>query len=162
MTPLRRESSQNVLGDHLGTHDELSSTEYVKVPTIDGSFTHIEARKVSASEWLRKLVQKGLQQIGSKEAAEAALHAVTISGTEAWKAAACRLVVLYRAFTADPVRPHMSEEIFFWRYITEAQLMASWNALSNCCCRACSTSLACRGWCMSDSCIHTKISSRCR
>ena len=67
-------------------------------------------------------MREGLQHSGAKEAAEEALHAVTVSGTEACKAAARRLVVLYRAFTADPVRPHISEATFIWRYITEAQL----------------------------------------
>ena len=38
------------------------------------------------------------------------------------KAGARRLEVLYRAFTADPVRPRLSEATFFRRYITEAQL----------------------------------------
>ena len=30
--------------------------------------------------------------------------------------------MLYWAFTADPVRPYVSEATFCWRYITEAQL----------------------------------------
>ena len=43
MTPLRREVLQGVLADHLGTYDELLSTELVEVSTIDGSFTQTEA-----------------------------------------------------------------------------------------------------------------------
>lgn len=33
-----------------------------------------------------------------------------------------RLVLVYRAYTTDPVRPHISEAGFFWRDITEQQL----------------------------------------
>ena len=51
--PLRRELLQDVLDDHLGTYDEPFSTELAEVPTIDSSLTHIEARNVSVTEWLR-------------------------------------------------------------------------------------------------------------
>ena len=35
----------------------------LEVPMIDGSFTRIEARKASATEWLRKLVHKGVAAV---------------------------------------------------------------------------------------------------
>ena len=61
-------------------------------------------------------------QSGAREAAAAALNDITVGEAEAWKAAARRLVLAYRAHTADPVRPHISEAGLFWRYITEEQL----------------------------------------
>ena len=90
MTPLRRELLQEIIGDHLGTYDEMLSNEMVEVPAIDGSFSRIPAHELSATEWLRKLVREGQQQSGGWEAAETALNAITVSGSEAWKAAARR------------------------------------------------------------------------
>ena len=62
-------------------------------------------------------MREGLQQSGSEEAAEVELHAVTVRGTEAWKAAARPLVVLYRAFHSRPgpyshVRSDIALEIY--------------------------------------------------
>ena len=122
MTPLRRELLQDMIGDHLATYDEMSSGDPVEVPGIDGSFSQVPAADVSVTEWLRKLVREGLQQAGGREAAERALNDITVRDAEAWKAAARRLVVVYRALIADPVLPHISEATFFWRYITEQQL----------------------------------------
>ena len=122
MTPLRRELLQEFIGDHLGTHDELTSTEIVEVPAIDGSFARVQSQEVSATEWLRKLVREGMLQSGAREAAAAALNNIKVGEAEAWKAASRRLVLVYRAYLADPVRPHISEATYFWRYINEEQL----------------------------------------
>ena len=67
-------------------------------------------------------MREGLQQSGANEAAEEALHAATVSGTEACEAVARRLVVLYRAFMADPGRPYISEATITLGYMTQAQL----------------------------------------
>ena len=151
MTPLRSELLQ-IIGDHLGTHDEILSNAMVEVPAIDGSFSPIPAHELPATEWLRKLVGEGQQQSGGREAAETALHAITVRGSEAWKAAARRLVVVYRAFVANPIRPHISEAAFFWRYISEIQLSDLLERIVQCYYRARSIKPACKGWCMSASC----------
>ncbi|CAN0533755.1 unnamed protein product, partial [Laminaria digitata] len=65
MSPLRRELLQEFVGDTLATYDELMSTELVEVPSIDGSFSRVPAREVSATEWLRKLVREGMRQSGA-------------------------------------------------------------------------------------------------
>ena len=122
MTPLRRELLQELIGEDLGTHIELTSSGIVEVPTLDGSFAQIRAQDVAATEWLRKLVREGMLQSGAREAAGAALASIAVGEAEAWKAASRRLVLVYRAYTADPVRPHISEAAYFWRYIKEEQL----------------------------------------
>ena len=55
MTPLRRELLQELIGEDLGTHIELTSSGIVEVPTLDGSFAQIRAQDVAATEWLRKV-----------------------------------------------------------------------------------------------------------
>ena len=79
------------------------------------------AQDVAATEWLRKL-REGMLQSGARDAAGAALTSIAVGDVEAWKAASRRLVLVYQAYTADPVRPHISEAAYFWRYIKEEQL----------------------------------------
>ena len=122
VTPLRRELLQELIGEDLGTHIELTSSGIVEVPTLDGSFAQIRAQDVAATEWLRKLVREGMLQSGAREAAGAALTSIAVGDAEAWKAASRRLVLVYRAYTADPVRPHISEAAYVWRYIKEEEL----------------------------------------
>ena len=121
-TPLRREWLQEFIGDHLGTHDELTSTEVVEGPAIDGSFAQIRAQEMSATVRLRTLVREGMMQSGAREAAAAALNDIAVGEADSWKAASRSLVLVYGAYTTDPVRPHISEAGFFWRDITEQQL----------------------------------------
>ena len=64
---------------------------------------------MTVTEWLRMLTIEALLQSGSKEMAKAALDSISVNGTEAWRTAARRLVLVYRASIADPVRPHMLE-----------------------------------------------------
>lgn len=49
MTPLRRELMQAIVGDRLGTYEELLSNEMVEVPTLDGSFIQTQAHEVSGT-----------------------------------------------------------------------------------------------------------------
>ena len=58
MTPLRRELLQELIGEDLGTHIELTSSGIVEVPTLDGSFAQIRAQDVKATEWLRTFVRE--------------------------------------------------------------------------------------------------------
>ena len=54
-------------------------------------------------------------QSGSVEAAEVVIASIKVKGTEAWGAAAGRLVLVFRAFPVDRERPHISEATYFWR-----------------------------------------------
>ena len=61
-------------------------------------------------------------QSGSVGAAEVAIASINVKGAEAWRAAARRLVLVFRASTADRERPHIPEATYFWRYVSEKQL----------------------------------------
>ena len=111
-----------LIADHLGTHDELQSGRTVEVPFITGSFAPLPPDEISVTVWLRKLVRESALQPGTADAARLALDNVGDKQGEAWSAAARRLVLLYRAFTVDAEMPHASEEVYFWRYISERQL----------------------------------------
>lgn len=43
---LLRELPQEYMGNQLGTHDELTATENVELPEIDGSLAHVPAQEV--------------------------------------------------------------------------------------------------------------------
>lgn len=62
----------------------------------------------------------------ARSRAERALDAITLLPGEAWYAAAHRLVLHARAAKADATqhatRPHVSEEVYFWRYLEERGL----------------------------------------
>ena len=121
MTPSRKELLSELIADHLGTHDELQSGRTVEVPFITGSFAPLPPDEISVTVWLRKLVRESALQPGAADAARLALDNVGDKQGEAWSAAARRLVILYRAFTVDAEMPHASEEVYFWRYISERQ-----------------------------------------
>ena len=122
MSPLRREFLQDSFSDSLCTYDELTSHGSVSVPQVDGTFHLVPAHQVTMTEWLRILNREGLMQSGSVEAAEVAITSIQVNGAEAWGVAARRLVVVFRAFTADRERPHISEATYVWRYVLEKQL----------------------------------------
>lgn len=43
---LRSELPQEYMGNHLGTHDELTATKIVELPEIDGSLAQVPAQEV--------------------------------------------------------------------------------------------------------------------
>ena len=120
MSSLQRELFQEIIGDQLGTHDELTPTELVEVPAIDGSFVQIRAQDASVTEWLRKLMRENCY---SRVPERPGLNNTAVREAEAWKAASRRLGLGCRAYIADPIRPHSSKAIFCCRYITEQQLI---------------------------------------
>ena len=77
------------------------------MPAIDGSFAHIPAQDVSASELLKELVREEMLQSGSRQAVIATLNSMEVGVLEAWQAASRRLVLVYRAYIADARRPHI-------------------------------------------------------
>lgn len=118
MEPLQRELPQEFVGGHLGTHDELTSTEIVEVPTTI-SLSKVQAQDISATERLRKLVHKGMFPSRAREPAGATLISINVGEAEAWKAGSRWLVLVYRVYLADPVCPHISEATYWWTYINE-------------------------------------------
>ena len=61
---------------------------------------------------------------GSLEFAGAALSAITLKPAEAWTAAAARVLLAFRASVTNPDRPHITEHLFFWRFITQLEMAA--------------------------------------
>ena len=59
------------------------------------------------------MVTHTLMQSGSVEAAEVVIASIKVKGTEAWGAAAGRLVLVFRAFPVDRERPHISDCLLY-------------------------------------------------
>ena len=111
MTLLRRELLQELIGEDLGTHIEVTSSGIVDVPTLDGPFAQIRAQDVAATEWLRKL-REGMLQSGARDAAGAALTSIAVGDVEAWKAASRRLVLVYQGVYGRPGPPsHLGSSV---------------------------------------------------
>ena len=123
MSHLRRELLQDlIISDSLCTFDKHTSHGSVSVPQIDEKFRQVPSQQVKMAEWLRILTREGLMQSGSVEAAEVAIASVKVKGAKARRAAARCLVLVFRAFTADRERPHVSDATSFWRQVSEKQL----------------------------------------
>lgn len=60
----------------------------------------------------------------TRQTARLALNSTSLSNGEAWLLASTRLVLHMRAARVDHPRPYASEEIYFWRFITETDLSA--------------------------------------
>ena len=106
-------------------------------------------------------MREGMLQSGARQAAGAALTSIAVGDVEAWKAASRRLVLVYQAYTADPVRPHISEAAYVWRYLKEEQLSDPWSAWSSYYYLVRSTRLVFRGWCTSVSDVWRSRFARC-
>lgn len=60
---------------------------------------------------------------GAWEAARNDHDAIVLKPLETWPAAAEQLVLAAREAVVDPDRPHASEAVYFWRYVTKRQLI---------------------------------------
>lgn len=117
--------------DHLATRDAMSSDEPVEVWSITGEVQVKRTDEVTCTDCLRLLVREQALTSGAKELAEAALEAVRRQPTEAWAAAAARVVKCFRATFANADRPCVSETQFFWRFVTEADLHTLFTRLTD-------------------------------
>ena len=71
---------------------------------------------------MRLFVREQALTGGAVEFAQAALSAVTLKPAEAWTAAAARVLLAFRASLANSERPHVTEQLFFWRFITPLEM----------------------------------------
>ena len=68
------------------------------------------------------LVREEAIHPAAKEVSQSALDSISLNPGESWLASAARLVRYKRASLADADRPHSTEQIFFWHYISESYL----------------------------------------
>ena len=122
-SPQRRELLVDLISDQLLTHHQMTSGEPVIIYSIAGKRIEVEADEVTITEWLRLLVREAALVRGAATSARHALDSVVLKPAEAWPTAAARLVLMFRAATADPDMPHASEAVYFWRYISERNLV---------------------------------------
>jgi len=118
LTPWRVECFGKLIADTLATRDLMRPHSAVEVPLVQGGFCHIPFEEVTTKEWCRILVAEVAHSGQAQKRAEAALTEIKLIQGESWMAAARRLVLHVRAATADEARPHTSEEVHFWRYVS--------------------------------------------
>ena len=124
LTPRRVELLTDLTHDFLSVSHQLATAEFVPVNLITGEVVEKPHSDVTATDWLRLFVREQALTGGAVEFAQAALSAVTLKPAEAWTAAATRVLLAFRASLANSERPHVTEQLFFWRFITPLEMTA--------------------------------------
>lgn len=95
-TRRRNEFLSELVQDHLATRDLMESAEIVEVWSITGGEVFTKPRQnVTCIDWLRLLVREQALTNVAKELASDALEAVSRKPSEAWAAAAARVLKVF-------------------------------------------------------------------
>ncbi|CAB1110205.1 unnamed protein product [Ectocarpus sp. CCAP 1310/34] len=123
-TGRRRELLTDLLHEHLLTHNQITSADTVQVYRITGEVVDTPRDSVTATDWLHLIVREHALTGGAVEYANAALQAMMLGTPKSMPTAAVRVLAAFRATLVDPDRPHITEQRFFWRYISAVQMIA--------------------------------------
>ncbi|CAB1097083.1 unnamed protein product [Ectocarpus sp. CCAP 1310/34] len=123
-TGRRRELLTDLLHEHLLTHNRITSADSLQVYRIAGQVVDTPRDSVTATDWLRLIVREHALTGGAVEYAYAALQSMVLGTPESMPTAAARVLAAFRATLVDPDRPHVTEQRFFWRYISAVQMIA--------------------------------------
>lgn len=123
LIPMGVECFMKLVSPNLSTRDAMVNTTTVEVHPVHGRRALIPFHQVAVTDWARLLVAEVSTQGGTKETARLALNNTKLSKGEPWLPASTKLVLHMRVAQADHLRPHASEEIHFWRFITAAALI---------------------------------------
>ena len=121
-TPTRVDVLSSLLSPNLAVRHTMVPGTLVSIPLVKGKFIDLPYEHVTARDWGRLFVTEQTRSGDAQAAACVALDNMTLGNQEAWGAAAHRVVLYARAAVADFTRPWASEELYFWRLITEADL----------------------------------------
>ena len=124
LTPCRVELLTDLSHDFLSVSHQPATAEFVPVYLITGEVVEKPHSDVTATDWLRVFVREQAVTGRAVEFAQAALAAVKLKPAEAWTAAAARVLLTFRASLANSERPHVTENLFFWRFITPLEMTA--------------------------------------
>lgn len=97
---------------------------------INGMRGRVPNELVTITDWARILVAEAASSPATKQAATHALQSFTIDEHEAWTSAAGRLMLHIRASEVSQSRPFASEDMFFWRFMTDDLLLNSMDLIS--------------------------------
>ena len=112
----RREVLIGLIDPGLKTHIMMTEGQPVQVFRISGQVDTIPQEEVTATDWLRLLVQEETRDKNASKAFKEALERIRLEPAETFTAAGQRLVRAVRATFAQTDTPHRSESDFFWRY----------------------------------------------
>ena len=73
---------------------------------------------------LRLFVREQALTGGAVEFAQPTLSSVTLKPAEAWTAAAALVLLAFCASLANSERPHFTEQLLVWRFITPLKMTA--------------------------------------
>ena len=110
LTPMRVECFMKLVSPNLATRAAMIPNTMVEVYPVQGGRAILPFHEVS-------------KQGGTRDTARYALRNIKLTKGEAWMSASTRLVLHMRAALVDHTKPYASEELYFWRFITEADLM---------------------------------------
>ena len=122
LTPRRLELLTDSTHDFLSVSHQFAAAEFVPVYLVTGEVVEEPHSEVTVTDWLRLFVREQALTGGAVEFAQAALSAVTLKPAEAWTAAATRHLLAFRASLANSERPHVTEQLFFWHFITPLEM----------------------------------------
>ena len=124
LTPLRVECFMKLVLSNLATRTATIQKNMAEVYPVQGGRVIIPFHEVTIADWARLLVAEVSRQGGTRDMARHTLRNIGLTHGEAWTTASTRPVLHMRAALVDHTRPYTSEEQqYFWRFISEADLM---------------------------------------
>ena len=101
----------------------FANNHSTSVPTIDGGEVVKLAKELTITKWMRVLLRETTISETSKVAVQLTLERLEVESGEGW-AVAARVVLLHkRAAMVDPNRPFLVEEHYFWKVLSETDVM---------------------------------------
>ena len=124
LTPRRVELLSDLAHEFMSVSQQIANAHTVNVYLLSGEVIAKPHEQVTATDWLRLYVREQALMGGAAELARAALAAMALSPGEGWSSGAARVVSAFRAARADPERPYMTEQAFFWCFVTPVEMTA--------------------------------------
>lgn len=122
LTSYRMELVRSLLSPSLGTTLIFRQPTKIAVHNLNGGLWSVEPYQVTVRDALRLLVTEVTETGLSKPRAEKALANAKLQSNESWRAAAARLVKLFRAAAVNPAKPYLVEDPYFWAAISADDL----------------------------------------